>query len=195
MKIRRDPDLTGIKEVRKKFQYETEKTDEKYADWFYSKLEKGALDNDGVVCFSYLNNHILMWAHYAEDHKGMCLEFHCEHSSGLQELGLLPVLYDKHYAEVPFNKILEEEGMAATYYFKFINWEYEKDVRLVLHEQQKELVNYHEKMRLSKVIFGVDTPQSDKELVRRVLKGEDVQYAQAVMSQDEYKLIIEPLDN
>lgn len=195
LKLRRDPELTGIQEVREKFPPETNMTDEEYSDWFYSKLERGVSDNDGIVCFSFINAHILMWAHYAEDHKGMCLEFHCEHSSDLRELGLLPVAYLKDYIELPFNKILSEEGMAATFYYKFRDWKYEKELRLVLHEQQKKLIDYHDKMRLSKVIFGVDTPNSDKQLVQSVLKGENVQYAQAVMSQEEYKLIIEPLED
>ena len=41
-------------------------------------LRKGLqeeVDGAGIVCFSKVRNDILMWAHYADKHKGLSLEF------------------------------------------------------------------------------------------------------------------------
>jgi len=33
------------------------------------------IDNAGITCFSKVRDDILMWAHYADKHKGLCFEF------------------------------------------------------------------------------------------------------------------------
>ena len=39
------------------------------------------IENDlhyGVICFSAIWNHILMWSHYANSHQGFCIGFYEE---------------------------------------------------------------------------------------------------------------------
>lgn len=36
---------------------------------------QGNIINIGILCLSEIENNILMWSHYAEDHKGFCIEF------------------------------------------------------------------------------------------------------------------------
>ena len=40
-----------------------------------AKSTNDQLKNVGVCCFSKNNNNILMWSHYADSHKGICVEF------------------------------------------------------------------------------------------------------------------------
>ena len=54
--------------------------------------------NMGVLCLSEVCDSILMWSHYAENHKGVCFEFIRAEDNDFGDLELCsPVKYDRHY--------------------------------------------------------------------------------------------------
>jgi hypothetical protein len=60
------------------------------------------VDKAGIVCFSQVRDDILMWAHYADKHKGICFEF--DGSDNCLFFGeALPVEYDD-YTQIPLDK-------------------------------------------------------------------------------------------
>ena len=77
------------------------------------------VNNLRLCCFSenspYSNEAMLMWSHYAKDHKGICLEFnfsdilnHKNYSLDINNLFLLPIIYrDK----IKLNSLIELESM------------------------------------------------------------------------------------
>ena len=59
----------------------------------YNKFSK---ERVFVSCFSEINNSILMWSHYANDHKGICIEFNFN-ELGIEDIRtrlLFPVIYN-----------------------------------------------------------------------------------------------------
>ncbi len=42
---------------------------------YYYDVRAGARASIGVICFSSNYDNILMWSHYANNHKGICIEF------------------------------------------------------------------------------------------------------------------------
>ena len=87
----------------------------------------------GVACFSECNDNLLMWGHYADSYKGICLEF---------RLGLDPFnkLHRVNYATAfPLPKLIDilkrkdaqHEMMHTVYCTKSIDWSYEKEWRAV----------------------------------------------------------------
>lgn len=81
----------------------------------------------GVLCFSTSNDSLLMWAHYADSHKGFVLEFETEDNE-FKELGdLYEVKYNKARpildpAQTPTMEVYMRKGK---------EWEYEHEYRLV----------------------------------------------------------------
>ena len=63
--------------------------------------------NSGVVCLSEVNDSILMWSHYAQNHTGLCIEFHRTPDSLLGDPEFCtPVQYSSKYPVIDFGKML-----------------------------------------------------------------------------------------
>lgn len=88
-----------------------------------------------IACFSESNDNILMWAHYANNHKGYCIEYSMRDILEKCQCYVLPVLYQK-------TKPLIEEALASSslssylLVFKIITtkslcWEYEREWRFI----------------------------------------------------------------
>lgn len=99
-----------------------------------------------VSCFSTNPYSALMWGHYAEKHKGFCIEYDVKSLPENMRI-LLPVIY----TEKPFDAsmILDMRGiednfaMLCPYLFKSADWKYEKEWRIFVKntgEQQQPLI-------------------------------------------------------
>ncbi len=118
--------------------------DEEFANSQMQKFAKSMdIFNIGVYCFAEQNDSIVMWAHYANNHKGCCLEFNLqEHVSRYVEKGkpcfpfsfLRSVKYsDKH----PVHVIGEEDAYPkenSAYISKSEDWRYEKEWRAIMYD-------------------------------------------------------------
>jgi hypothetical protein len=95
-----------------------------------------------VCSFSAVNDSLLMWSHYANHHKGICIEYNLEALGADHSFrkNLYPVLYSKDFYDLlPFMQGLTG-GSRQEYRLmiplvamlhKFDGWEYEKEWRLM----------------------------------------------------------------
>lgn len=173
-----------------------------------------------VSCFSEVNNNILMWSHYANDHKGICLGFKAKKIQDKYILFLdsrLPIDFSKvSYHEVMpprFNMLHVEERVkyilqALT--TKFISWEYEKEWRMIVFRDEFKNENRkddnrgsmkYDKNNLESITFGLKISRGDAESVCKILheeyweKGIMVKLYQAKEVQGKYSLQIESIDD
>ena len=80
-------------------------------------------------CFSERRDSLLMWAHYADSHKGICLQF--KYDSAKLPAGSLfkKMHYSTHYPKLDAARIVElEQTLLLT---KSTDWMYEKEWRFV----------------------------------------------------------------
>ena len=86
-----------------------------------------------VVCFSELYNSMLMWSHYAQDHKGYCIEYNFEERD-VYYSHLYPVMYTKERYALSKKDVLEErkDVLYKTTCSKSDVWSYEKEWRIVI---------------------------------------------------------------
>jgi hypothetical protein len=139
----------------------------------------------GVLSMSGIWNHILMWSHYADFHKGICVGFHEEkiRTSGLFGMGG-PVLYTKHYPEIyPGYKHLLDEKKALEQYalqthFKAREWSYEKEYRLLTTFRHEATIEDRTILLpddfYAEIILGADFPENDIERVVRIAKKKKI---------------------
>ena len=82
----------------------------------------------GICCFSHSYNSQLMWAHYAEQHKGICVGFDTNllKTDGVE-------FRDINYRLVPptVNILGTEEEFLQQASSKYIEWSYEKEIRAI----------------------------------------------------------------
>jgi len=104
-----------------------------------------------VTCFSEDGDNLLLWAHYASNHAGMCLTFEIDEPPR----NLWKVEYSEMFpdldlkVECDFHKYLVTKGKS---------WEYEKERRLIF---EKGVGHYEYPGRLTEITFGCKTTATD----------------------------------
>lgn len=90
----------------------------------------------GVSCFSESCNSLLMWAHYANNHKGMCVEYNLMDINEKLGFTAVPIVYSKE--RVNFNsleKANDNEYVLEIFFSaltsKSPEWAYEKEWRII----------------------------------------------------------------
>jgi len=163
---------------------------EEFLEGFISAFEK-KISKMGVVCFSKSCDNILMWSHYSDGHKGMCLEFELDSKQTLSDKAIYQVNYSLEYPEINLeNNIWSIDGAAKILYTKSKEWEYEQELRLI-RESGNELIDYP--IKLSSIIFGLKTPENEIDMIKKILKGQDIHYKKVRLADNNYKLEINGL--
>lgn len=157
-------------------------------------LVRNTIDNvmnqSGVKCFTPNNKNILMWSHYTNSHKGICLEF--------------DILTDPEFFVSPINVVYSEDYPDFDYRddsfaLKILStkskvWEYEQEVRVYkLHSGY-----YHfSPLSLKSVIFGCYIPEEKQaiiiETIRQNKNLHHVKILKCSTNPQQFKLDINPL--
>lgn len=146
-----------------------------------------------VRCFIEENNNIintppflntLMWAHYANSHKGICIKYSINEDSPLLCNKDMGNLIKGRLDHVIYSDILVENKGVLDYEDCFLTkstvWEYENEYRLVYYDAQKDAKHYtiplnELGLRIEAIYFGLNCDKNYRLLVRSLL-GNDVQY-------------------
>lgn len=111
----------------------------------------------GVCCFSGDRKNALMWAHYADSHKGVCIGFSTPVLHSTFAAHLFPVEYVKNFPKVDFMKD-HDEAVTRIIMTKSEHWEYEKEYRLT--SQRKGLHSFPARA-IDHIIFGLRTSDDE----------------------------------
>tara|TARA_R110000868_G_scaffold216495_2_gene466651 strand:+ start:1224 stop:2153 length:930 start_codon:yes stop_codon:yes gene_type:complete len=128
----------------------------------------GKLDNIGICCFTGKKNSILMWSHYADSHKGYCLEFI------KKENELFPINYINDFSQTNYYENVKDSEFHITY-SKSIEWKYENEYRSIItninnNDSNSRKIKFDEK-RLKAVYFGVNACDELKSDIIDILKN------------------------
>jgi hypothetical protein len=104
----------------------------------------------GVLCFSSDWRDPVIWAHYSDKHRGLCLGFEIPEEVGTK------VQYISERLPLPEQPKLDDA--TAWTFTKYENWAYEKEIRCcsALEEESEGLyfMNFGEALKLVQVIAG-----------------------------------------
>ena len=133
---------------------QTDQEERKHINQIVSVLSNG----HGVLCFSASWMSTLMWAHYGDKHKGMCLGFEVEEGPQLTRIEYAPKRLPSPF---DFNKPLagiDQEMLAKCLNVKHIGWKYEKEYRLraSLNDRRDGLyyLPFNSGLELREIIIG-----------------------------------------
>jgi len=148
------------------------------------KDAKNQVNETGICCFSATNNNLLMWSHYSDAHKGVCVGYSVDR---LKEVfsNIYRVKYGKKFPLVKFkvNSFAEVPKKIMTH--KSIDWKYEKEIRII---HQSGLHSFKRKA-IKEIIFGLNTPISQIKSIMALLFQLDykhVELKQVIISDNEY---------
>lgn len=129
---------------------------------------KTKIEELGICCFSRTNKSILMWSHYADNHKGFCIEF----ETNKRLLGINPL--DINYTD-KFNKSQylkqPKDSLYHLIYTKASNWKYEQELRSFdynLFNEESRKIKFID-TDIKAIYFGVKTEKSNIELIRKII--------------------------
>ncbi len=105
----------------------------------------------GVLSFSEISDDILMWAHYAGSHSGICFEFKSDRNQVLFKYAH-KVIYQKDYPQISFFLGSTEEYVNVLL-TKSDHWSYEREWRVVVQNAANEEIPFIPES-LTGVIFG-----------------------------------------
>jgi hypothetical protein len=156
-------------------------------------LKKETSATLGALCFSQGCGNPVLWSHYADKHRGICLGFDIS-DDGAQEItyrGERLREIEKEFLEGE-NEILGRRLLTT----KFEHWRYEDEVRMILKledaiaEEEFYFMPFGEALRLREIVAGVRCKSSLEEL-RAMLSREDadIAIARAALAPDEYKIV------
>lgn len=122
----------------------------------------------GVCCFSEKRDNILMWAHYAKQHTGFCLEFDIDNDFFRPITRAIKVEYDTILPELNLMQLSNypSRELGIKLLIKADDWEYEQEWRIVETKKGPGIQNFPEDA-LSGVILGCRISQENKENIFR----------------------------
>lgn len=113
----------------------------------------------GLICFSKSWQNPVLWSHYADKHRGICLGF------DVSDKLLHPVNYREKPIKIIFDKThgslrLSESFVNELLYTKYSSWEYEAEVRVFVELDHKTIESglffhpFSKNLQLTEVILG-----------------------------------------
>lgn len=98
----------------------------------WAQKKEQVISSLGVVCFSESSSNILMWSHYADSHKGICLVYDSEKRpiKNWKKYKFHKIKYDVN-RQIDILTVGFENAFFALLTTKSIDWVYEKEHRLI----------------------------------------------------------------
>ena len=169
---------------------------------FATELAKGAQgalndiikDQRGVACFATTPTSLLLWAHYADGHRGFCLEF----DTAAEFFGKArPVSYTQ---TVPVLKAVDfmtdrpaSDLFEAIFLTKSQHWSYEEEWRIV-HKEPRTAYTYDWKV-LTGIYLGAAMPDVHKEIIALVLRNSPTQLHQMELDRGSFAVRAVPVQH
>jgi len=159
----------------------------------------------GVCSFSRDTINVLMWSHYANNHKGMTIlyDFPMQYlDDGKTFIGTVDAIYEENALTNWFIKIAEQTNMTFHDFLDGLSllvlrskdpmWSYEKEVRIVRPEPGNFKID---KKYIKQICFGLHTSQDDISLVTEIVKhyDHDVDLCRVIREESDFGINIEDI--
>ena len=153
---------------------------------FIARLRKNIHDGDfrrdvleriGIVCLSRNGNNVLMWSHYADNHRGFMLEFRIpvfgtasDSVAAVDRLLPFPVKYQSVRPSIKIGHELPDNLHEKIILTKSDNWAYEEEERVVYLERSPGIYAYRRDEILSSVVAGLNMPVPNRRTLEMAVK-------------------------
>lgn len=155
------------------------------------------LDRTGIFCLSEVNNDTLMWSHYADSHRGVCIEY-ATSDDLLFGCELIRVRYATKYPALSSSDTPDRKYIRKYLSTKSNRWKHEREWRIIHHDPGlKDIPPENEANDLAAVILGCKISNEDRdEIVRAVQSRADGTLTfQVSLVDTSYDLRVEPIES
>jgi len=150
----------------------------------------------GLLCFSLKWNSPVLWSHYADKHRGLCLGF------DIPDQWAKKVMYveQRLKAEIE-NSNFSDDTNSAGYKLittKYRDWEYENEIRLIIplesarYEDPNYFASYCKAFMLREIVVGVRSKITNQDLLASLSPEDaDVSIIRSRLAPDSFQIIPE----
>jgi len=161
----------------------------------HNRIRQEHLNKMGVLSLSQTSTSILMWSHYANNHKGLVFEFEPKYSNSCLAKPM-KVDYEITYDVLSYvaNSEIREKQYIKELLMKFLDWSYEKEYRVIELNFQGEKAFYKDELKT--IIFGLKAEQSDINHVMQLCQTNGflhVKFRKAEAVHGRFELVIKDL--
>lgn len=172
-----DRDFSSAKQIRKNI-----------LDEYISKTKREVR----LCSFSEINDSILMWSHYSDGHKGICIQYDFGASKEICTY-LEPVHYTNQIFDMTPYMGTGQVPLKIAAITKALDWQYEKEWRLTFPAEDENPDNGHYNVPNPKAIFlGArfsDNDEKDKQALMSIAKKRNTPIYQMNIHNAEFKII------
>jgi hypothetical protein len=144
----------------------------------------------GVCCLAEEPDNILMWSHYSNGHRGICIEFDTKYIPFNDSFKIHRVQYKKNYPVIRLASLISRTLLnQMPLLTKSIKWKYEKEWRL-LHVKGDTAVEYEAKA-LKAIYFGCALSNKEIEKIVTLPARSAPELYRMKRSEREFKLEVE----
>lgn len=128
----------------------------------FAKVFKEEKKNHKVTCFSSESDNVLMWSHYGDKHKGICIGFDFT-AINENKFILSPVTYIDEIPEF-HGEVNTYQLIRYWYSLKSISWRHENEIRAITNSKDNssnvEYIQF-ERARVKEIVFGCKVSDSE----------------------------------
>ena len=193
---RRRLKLSKIDDMNDPYEWKCVRALDAPSQWALEQTEKEVVETYSVQCYSRSWNNVLMWSHYGDRHKGICLGFDVP-DEVTREVKYLasPELVENVVDASTEEKVRLIDLLTGA---KYQGWSYEQEIRVnasrndIDEETHQLFVDFSERLILRQVIAGARFPLS-KGPIEDALKGyqETVEIIKAKRSGTSFEIIVD----
>jgi len=153
---------------------------------FISENIKEFFSNFGVACFTISPVNIMLWATYANNHQGICIQYNTDLDRNFFEDIRLMEYVDK-FQRIDYSPENEHESMMNLFFKKLEVWRYEYELRLIKEQYGKHNINPN---AIRGIAFGLRTEEKFKTKLIEIVqtKQNHIKLYEANILEDSYGL-------
>ena len=147
-----------------------------------------------VYCLTTKPDCQLMWAHYADHHRGVCLEIN------VGQFDLCAAIQVQYREMYPTFRLDDDQDLSPLY-TKSFDWKYEDEYRLIAQEEHGSFdhptlktEDQFYKLPLGSLASRARASEEDRRTIRTIVdsSGSNLLIRQAARASDRYELLIDP---
>ena len=197
--IRRDhPNLTEdeVKRVARNELRDNDVRDAERIQYNINVQRDFASKRFGIFSVSTRMDNILLWSHYSNMHKGICIRFNCKQFRKFIETDCVKngqiiywdnVDYQNKYPTLnpfEFNNI---ESYTKSLLIKSDDWKYENELRFILFDLPDNAIILPSGI-IDQIILGCRISKENEKEIIEIAKGKNIEIIQAVLKQNSFGL-------
>lgn len=136
-----------------------------------------------AACLSERKDSLSMWAYYADNYKGVCLEYSLEKDERLYEH-----CYKVQYADTRFNFDRTNSGI---YYHKSREWEHEQEWRIVADIGEENTLQTN---CITAVYLGINISDENKEKIISAANNKGIDVYRCLANEERYMIDFEKIN-